>query len=423
MRERLDEVALAQIRRIDAELARTDLDQPLDHEGRFRPPGAAIRIDRHGVGVDRIDLAIDVRDAVLARQQGRVEIGRHRRREGRHVGAEIGDGLRAQAGDLAFGVERHLGMGDVVAAVRVGEEGFGAIRIPLHRPVHLARRPEADDLFRIDEDLRAEAAADVRRDHAQLVLRRHADEGRDHEARDVRVLRRVPQRQRVVAGIVIGERGARLDRVRHQAVVDDVELGDVLGARERRLGRLLVAEMPLVDRVVRRDVMDQRRALRLRLRRIGDRGQHLVIDVDLLARVLRLRQGLGDHDRDRVADVVRLVAGDRRMRRHLHRRAVLRRDRPAADQIADLVGREIGAGQHRDDAGHAFRFGAVDLLDLRVRVRRADEIDVGLARAVDVVGVLALAGDEPVVFLAADCRADPGRAHGVSSSGIRLGVS
>ena len=196
-----------------------------------------------------------------------------------------------------------------------------------------------------------------------------------------------------------------------------------LALGERRFGRLLVAEMPLVDRVVRRDVMDQRRALRLRLRRIGDRGQHLVIDLDLLARVLRLRQRLGDHHRDGVADVIRLLVGDRRMRRHLHRRAVLRRDRPAADQIADLVGREIGAGQHRDDARHALRFRAVDLPDLRVRVRRADEIDVGLARTIDVVGVLALAGDEPVVFLAADCRADPGRAHGVSSSGNRLGVS
>ena len=93
VREGLDEVLPAQVGRIDAELARADLDQPLDHEGRLRPSGAAIGVDRHGVGVDRVDLAIDRRDVVLARQQRRIEIGRHRRRERRHIGAEIGDGL------------------------------------------------------------------------------------------------------------------------------------------------------------------------------------------------------------------------------------------------------------------------------------------------------------------------------------------
>ena len=64
---------------------------------------------------------------------GRVEIGRHRGGEGREIGAEIGDGADPKAEDLAVLVECHLGMGDVVAAVRVGQEGLGAIRRPLHR--------------------------------------------------------------------------------------------------------------------------------------------------------------------------------------------------------------------------------------------------------------------------------------------------
>ena len=148
--------------------------------------------------------------------------------------------LARSAGDLALGVERHLGMGDMVAAVRVGEEGFRAVGNPFHRPADLACDAQsADDLLGIDEDLRAEAAADIGRDHAQLVLGRHADEGRDHEPRHMRVLRRVPEREAVGAGIVFADRGARLDRVRHQAVVDDVELGDVLGRLERGLDRLL----------------------------------------------------------------------------------------------------------------------------------------------------------------------------------------
>ena len=138
--------------------------------------------------------------------------------------------LRAQGQDLAVGVEREFRMGDVVAAMRVGQEEFRAVRRPFHRPARLARGPQANDFLRIDENLRAEAAADVGRDHPQFVLRRHADKGGDDQARHVRVLRGIPEREIVVAGVVFGERRARLDRVRHQAVVDDVELGDMLAA-------------------------------------------------------------------------------------------------------------------------------------------------------------------------------------------------
>ena len=35
--------------------------------------------------------------------------------------------LTRKPGDLAVGVERHLGVGDVVAAMGVGEEGLGAV--------------------------------------------------------------------------------------------------------------------------------------------------------------------------------------------------------------------------------------------------------------------------------------------------------
>ena len=169
--------------------------------------------------------------------------------------------LARSADDLAVGVERHLGVGDVIAAVRIGEERLRAVGDPFHRPADALRRPQRHDFFGIDENLGAEAAADVGRDHAQLVLGRHADEGGDDKARHVRVLRRVPQREGAGAGIVFADRGARLDGVRHQPIVDDVELGDVLRRLERGLDRFGVAEMPLIDGVVRRDVVDLRRAL------------------------------------------------------------------------------------------------------------------------------------------------------------------
>ncbi len=308
-----------------------------------------------------------------------------------------------------------LRLGDVIAAMRVGDETFRALAGPFHRTADEPRRPQADDFFRIDENLRAEAAADIRRDHAQLVFRRHADEGRNHQPRDMRILRGVPQRKAFAARIVIGERGARLHRIRHQPVVDELQRRDVLGGLERGRGRIRIADMPVVDRVVGRGLVNLRRAFCRGLGGIDHRRQHLIVDDDFFRRVLGLRQRFGDHDRDRVADVVGLVRRNRRMRRHLHRRAVLGKHGPAADQSAKFCRRKIRAGQHRDDAGHAGRGLGVDLFDFRVRMRRTDEIDVGLARTIDVVRVLTLAGNETKIFLAANRSTDPGRTHGSSS--------
>ena len=309
--------------------------------------------------------------------------------------------MHLQAGDLAVAVERHLRLGDVVAAVGVGDEAFRALAGPLHRPVELARRPQANDLFRIDENLRAKTAADIGRDDAQLMLRRHADEGGNDEARHVRILRRVPQSQMAARGIVFGQRRARLHGVRHQPVVDEFEFCDVLGVLERRVGRGRVADVPIVDGVVGRAVVNERRAFLRSFGRIDHGGERLVIDHDFLGGVFRLRQCIGDHDRDGVADMIGLAGGERRVRRHLHRRAVLRQHRPAADEIAELVLGELFAGEHAGHARHFRRRRGVDLLDLGVRVRRADEINRRLPRPVDVVGVVAFAGDEPLVFLAA----------------------
>ena len=98
--------------------------------------------------------------------------------------------MHLEALDLAVGVQRELGMGDVIAAVRVGEEKLGPFGRPFDRTIDLLRRPGADGLIRIDEDLGAEPAADVGRDHAELVLGRKPDERREHEPSDMRILAR-----------------------------------------------------------------------------------------------------------------------------------------------------------------------------------------------------------------------------------------
>jgi hypothetical protein len=92
-----------------------------------------------------------------------------------------------------------------------------------------------------------------------------------------------------------------------------------------------------------------------RLRGVDDRRQLLVVDLDQLGRVLRLQIGLGDDERDLVADVAHLLPGEHRMRRLVHRLAVLAVDQPAARQPADLRIDQLGAEHDVDDAGRLLR--------------------------------------------------------------------
>ena len=206
---------------------------------------------------------------VLARQQRRVEIGRHRRREQRHIGAEIGVGLDPKPQDLVVLVERHLRLRDMVAAVGVGKEGFGTVAGPFHRAADLLRGPQRHHFFRIDVDLRAEAAADIGRDHAQLVLGGDVVECRQHQTRDMRILRGRIEREMLFGLIVVGDRRARLHRVRHQAVVGEFQRHHIGGLAEGVLYRGLVADMPVIDHIAGRFRMQLRRA---RLDRGADIG-------------------------------------------------------------------------------------------------------------------------------------------------------
>ena len=83
--------------------------------------------------------------------------------------------------------------------------------------------------------------------------------------------------------------------------------------------------------------MDLRRALPSRFGRIDHGWQNLVVDEHFFGRILGLRQRLGDHDRDRIAHVAGLADGERRVRRHLHRRAIFRQHGPTANQATELA--------------------------------------------------------------------------------------
>src|SRR5207253_1243074 len=82
--------------------------------------------------------------------------------------------------------------------------------------------------------------------------------------------------------------------------------------------------------------------------------------------------------------------------------------------------RELGSGQHGDDAGNAERSGAVDSLDPRVSMRAADDRGVQHPGEAQIVDVPATAGQQPAIFLALDGGPER-RGHGCcgSISGVR----
>ncbi len=188
------------------------------------------------------------------------------------------------------------------------------------------------------------------------------------------------------------------------------------GFGERGVGGGFVAVAPVVADVVRHFVVDGGLAWVGGVRGIDHGGQHVVIDVDQFGGVFRGLDRIGDHERDLIADVAHFRVRDDRMRRLVHRLAVGAVDQPAARQAADVFGGHVRAGEDRDHAGRLLRRGDVDAVDFRVRVGRAQEDGVGLLRQDDVVGVLAVAGQEPIVFLTFDGGADRGGCRVRSSS-------
>ena len=270
----------------------------------------------------------------------------------------------------------------------------------------LAGRPGEDRLLGVEELLDAEAAADVRRHDAQLVLRNVEDEVAHQQLDDVRELARRPQGEVLAGRVVFGDRGARLHRVADEAVVDEADARDMRRFGECRRGRLGVAALPIEAGVVRDLVEDRRRARPDRVEHADDGGQRLVLHLDRFDRLAGLLQCIGDDKGDRVADAAHLADGECGVGRLLHRRAVDIGDPPAARDAADIVGGEVGAGEDGDDARHRGSRRGIDRLEVGMGVWRAQEHAEGHVPELHVGDVVALAGEEALVLLAEDRRAD-----------------
>src|SRR5690606_41090036 len=92
-------------------------------------------------------------------------------------------------------------------------------------------------LFRVGEDLRAEAAPDVRRDHPDLGFREIEHEGAEDQPEQVRILAGGVDRVAVGTGIVFTDGRTGFHGVGHEAVVYQLELDD-MGGLDRKSTRL-----------------------------------------------------------------------------------------------------------------------------------------------------------------------------------------
>ncbi len=94
-----DQVAPAQLVRLDAQLARRDVDQPLDRIGCLRPPGAAIRRGRHRVRHDAAGFRVDRRDVIHA--GGAADIADRPAGAAGHIRTQVHVPAQPQRGEFA----------------------------------------------------------------------------------------------------------------------------------------------------------------------------------------------------------------------------------------------------------------------------------------------------------------------------------
>ena len=296
----VDEVPAAELRWVHVEFPRGEVHHALDDERRLRAARAAVGVDRRDVRERALHRAVDGGDVVLARQQRAVEVRRHRGRERREVRPEVRLRVDAEPLDVAVVAHREFGGGLVAAALCVCHVRLRARGDPLHGPFEVFGGPRHERLVGVVVDLAPEPAADVRRLDAELVLG-VVEHARHEEPVDVGVLGRHEHLQLVVTGRVVGHRCPGFHRVRDEELVVRLELHDAVGVRERLVGLLRVADLPVEGDVALGVVVESGRVVRERLARTCHRLPALVVDVDLVECVVGEVALLGDDHRDGVA--------------------------------------------------------------------------------------------------------------------------
>ena len=236
---------------------------------------------------------------------------------------------------------------DVVASVRSGEVVLLPLFSPLDRTTQRLRYGERDDLFGIKVELAAEAAAHIRRDDSNLMLRMSSDQ-RHQQANKVRYLRGCPQRYMIGARVVIGDDCPTLHGVGDESLVHYALRDSHFSARGGSVN-VATSDFPLEANIVRRIVMNLRRTIFRGCLGIHGGGQHIIADIHQCSSINGRSRIIGDNRGNGVPHTAHLSDCQRRMR-HLNR---VRHD-PAARQRTELFC-QVFASINCDDAVNGTR--------------------------------------------------------------------
>ena len=156
-----------------------------------------------------------------------------------------------------------------------------------------------------------------------------------------------------------------------------------------------------LDRQVGRDVLEQQHFVPSRGEAISDGGQRLDVDLDQAERILGNAGSVGEHERDRFADITHLRLGDHRLAEPLEFRQRLQPHRHARHALPD-----IRRGDHAVHAHERERRRSIDRADAAVRDRAAQDRRVQQSFAREIVDELPAPAHEAQVLQALDRAAD-----------------
>ena len=289
-----DEGFPAQREPVDAERAGGIVHRPLQHVDRLRPPGTAIGVDLHGVGVDPLRGHEAGLHVVAARHDLREQLRLDVLREVRVVSPEVRDVVHPVGDQPVALVEAELRMAHEVAAAVVRQHRLRAVRHPAHRATQHPSGDRDEQRLGIGRGLHPEAAADVGVGHAHVALGQPELLG--EQALDPP--HPLPVHADVEPPVLDLRPGsARLERGADDAVVVHRQLDDMRRRGQRRLAGRLVALGEVVG-----DVVGGLRVERLAAR--GDVELHrpvVPVDLDRLGRVAGLVERVGHHEGHRLA--------------------------------------------------------------------------------------------------------------------------
>ncbi len=197
----------------------------------------------------------------------------------------------------------------------------------------------------------------------------------------VRKLRRRPQCQPILVGVIHRNRAATLDRMGAAAVLLEIDPRAVRRARKCR-GDVAVGLAKFDEEIAGLAAMRERGARTQRRSTIGYRRQQLVIDVDQSGGIFGDGTRLRDHDGDSLADESDFVLGKndggnvrwQLLGAELKWQPLLRQHR-----------RNVGKREHRVYARQPARRAGVDTANCGVRVRTAHESRLKRARKFEIV--------------------------------------